>query len=61
MKRKQYESMSVFPLTVNYEAALLVASNEIPKVSVNNVTVEDYSYGFSDGSGDKGFEVRFDE
>lgn len=59
MKRKQYESMSVFPL--NYEAALLVASNEIPEVSVNNVTVEDYSYGFSDGSGDKGFEVRFDE
>lgn len=62
MKKKKYESMSVSPLALDYETALLVESPATPKVSIQeNVTVEDYTIGFSNGSSEVGFEVGFGE
>ena len=53
--------MSVAPLYLDYESVLLTGSGASPKVSAQNITVEDFSYGFSDGGSDIGFEVNFGE
>lgn len=61
MNKKVYERMSVTPFTLNCETALLAGSLESANVLVQNVSVEDYSYGFTEGGSEIGFEVGFGE
>ena len=62
--KKYYEKVSVTPLGISSESPLLDGSNTTKMLSVQKVTVEDYTYGFaSDDKGfvDEGFEVGFGE
>ena len=60
---KNYEHPSITPVSVESEGCIMAGSVTDYAVRVNNVKVEDYSYGFSSDGGitDTGFTVSFED
>ena len=61
-KKKKYKPLSILPISINMEGAVMVGSVVDQKIKVNKtVEVEEYSYGFHDDSfNDVGFDVNFE-
>ena len=61
-RRKAYSTPEFSPLTIDSDMAILTGSVMIDKpVMAKEVSVEEFSYGFSDsGLVDEGFDVNFE-
>lgn len=58
--RRSYTTMTCTAMVVEAESPIMAASVTSVRIKVNNVTVEDFSAGFSDSFGNDFKDISFD-